>query len=338
MLRFWYTVYKTFSRIQWRYMNSRPKSEDPVDLLADRVGLVCSDGYKWVVGKTPPVGHPQPFLLPKSGSGRGVPVSEEAYLQFATVGPSPDSFLGFANQHGLLGLRVGHFHSDETTAQYGESQYSWALAIDEYQQAFKVWTFIQARDTRGLERFFRSDDAWAIAQGWDCGSTMRYRHATDDLPLKNGASSLLDVALNGLAQQVSGHLGPRGVMYSTFDCFVPGCTINKTRVRVPGTVLYGLTCSFKRGQAPKVEPQIIPANLITAIWLQFSELVSGKRINRSCAVCGKLMDVSETARPGSKRMHDRCSLAQRMRRYRAKISGNNQEVENDGTDKQAKTR
>jgi len=62
-----------------------------------------------------------------------------------------------------------------------------------------------------------------------------------------------------------------------------------------------------------------PINLRAALWMQFSEIVTGTRKLRSCEICGDLMDVTNNTR--SKKVHDRCSQRESMRRYRRKRNG-----------------
>jgi hypothetical protein len=63
-------------------------------------------------------------------------------------------------------------------------------------------------------------------------------------------------------------------------------------------------------------PHISPRNLRFGLWLQVAEVVSGTKRIRPCEICGKWMDVSENNT--NKRVHEQCSLRERMRRYRSK--------------------
>lgn len=63
-----------------------------------------------------------------------------------------------------------------------------------------------------------------------------------------------------------------------------------------------------------LETHARPVNLITAMWLEIANIVTGvKRIGR-CAGCGEWMDVTENRR--NKRFHQRCALRGQMHRYR----------------------
>lgn len=306
-----YTVSKDVNRIHWRIqMNARPKSEDPVELISDRLGWVCLDGYRWINGRSGPKGQPNGFLFPRGPKGRLGPVSDEAYLEFAALDGSPESVLEFAGRHGRLGTGWEHFHSDETPMQWGESWSTWALSIQLFKDAFSIWDCIAAQDERQLHRVIASNPNQEV-----------YRFRAQEKIERHGVT-LVDAALAILVEKINAKIGAGRKMKGVpFGCFIPGCQAgeaNQRKVVFPGSLSYTLKWSANRGRA-KVKPQIVPANLQTAIWFQFSQLVTGEREVRPCQVCGKLMDITDTARKGSKRMHERCSLAKRMQRYRAKL-------------------
>jgi hypothetical protein len=62
-----------------------------------------------------------------------------------------------------------------------------------------------------------------------------------------------------------------------------------------------------------------PVNMRAALWMQFSEIVTGTRKIRACEICGDLMDVTNNTR--RKKVHDRCSQRECMQRYRRTRNG-----------------
>jgi hypothetical protein len=62
-----------------------------------------------------------------------------------------------------------------------------------------------------------------------------------------------------------------------------------------------------------------PINLRAALWMQLAEIVTKTKKIRRCEICEQLMDV--TNHTEAKRVHDRCSLRERMRRYRRARNG-----------------
>ena len=62
-----------------------------------------------------------------------------------------------------------------------------------------------------------------------------------------------------------------------------------------------------------------PVNMRAALWMQFSEIVTGTRKIRACEICGDLMDVTNHTR--RKKVHDRCSQRECMQRYRRTRNG-----------------
>jgi hypothetical protein len=72
------------------------------------------------------------------------------------------------------------------------------------------------------------------------------------------------------------------------------------------------------GRHDAIAGRVTPTALLSAIWLQFADWVTGSRVVRKCEKCQQWMDITESPRRGAKRMHERCSLALRMARYRRK--------------------
>src|ERR1700733_10551681 len=101
-------------------------------------------------------------------------------------------------------------------------------------------------------------------------------------------------------------------------CYLPRCT-EKLPSTTRSTPWVQYTLDVKRvGESIKLVPSIRATSLIAALWLQFSEYVSGSRRIRRCEECKQFMDVTECVRPGAKRVHDRCSHTACVRRWRMK--------------------
>jgi len=86
------------------------------------------------------------------------------------------------------------------------------------------------------------------------------------------------------------------------------------------TVLLSATGEFK--------PYTTPLNLLAAMWALYGKVITGNRRERPCEICGERLDVTENRK--HKRVHDSCSLRERMKRYRLKKKG--------GKDGKTKTR
>lgn len=70
-----------------------------------------------------------------------------------------------------------------------------------------------------------------------------------------------------------------------------------------------------------IEYSIVPIDLISAVWLQFAQLISGQKKIRQCEICREWMDVSRAARPNAKKVHTECSHALSVKKWRHKKKG-----------------
>ena len=72
-------------------------------------------------------------------------------------------------------------------------------------------------------------------------------------------------------------------------------------------------CRIPRGSR---SPQFVAKNLLGAIWLQFSQIVSGEVRLKRCAVCKRYMDVTDNR--STKTKHYKCARREQMKGFRAK--------------------
>jgi hypothetical protein len=288
-------------------MNSRPKTEEPIDLVTQGSWLV-SKSYRWVPGESG-VRKPREarFLIASEDAGAiRVKPPDDLYLELARLNTTEESILAFAARFGTLGLRREHFHSTECSEIFGESAPAWGQAIGEFQFWFRVWEAVENRDLRALGRML--SDARVPPEVF-------------------AARDLRKTALRAIVNSINNHLhawAPITVVHQ--GCFKQSCPFNTRPLpsKQLQYVSYELRVS-EIGGGNKITGHLNPSSLLVAAWLQLAEVACGQRRFRPCDICGQLMDVSKTARPGSKRVHGRCSLTQRMRRYRARLGGENEE-------------
>gem|GEM_PF-7034212 len=122
-------------------------------------------------------------------------------------------------------------------------------------------------------------------------------------------ANVLPFALTQLVHVINAHLWPD--VFGEINPTCLECGYACRRVSVKPHVFYAFRLS---GEA--VVPEVRPVGLLAAAWLGFGEVVSGQRRIRPCEVCGQWMDITDTARPTAKRMHERCAHARRVRRWR----------------------
>ena len=66
----------------------------------------------------------------------------------------------------------------------------------------------------------------------------------------------------------------------------------------------------------ELKPYIVPHHLLGALWFQLYQAIGGERQFKRCSICQEWMDVTGCRK--TKRMHDSCSLRERMYRWRNK--------------------
>jgi hypothetical protein len=304
-------------------MNIRATSEEPVELIAPGRGLIPVNGFQWVSGEHGArrgTAFQNRFLRPIAGGSKIEPLDTEAYLEFAELDSSEESLLGFAIKHGALGCARVHFHlpDNPVAQQSGETITDWLHEAGELRRWFEIWNMIAERKSRALMQHIRADDYFD-------------EYAERAMEGDRLLSSLRSRVVNRINEKMepSEYHRPDG-------CFLGQCRRNN----IPGSVIserlggvrYLLEYDRKKSGST-VRSQVQAQRLLSAIWLQFAEYVSGSRTIRRCEApdCQRWMDISDTARKGAKRLHDRCSTRLRMQRYRQKINGT--ETEEDGRKK-----
>jgi hypothetical protein len=289
---------------------NRPKSEEPVELVVPRAVPVPENGFRWVRGESgiDPSRRASGLFLVAKGGGRLLPVipPRDLYLEFLRVKPDEASTLEFANRFGKLGTAHEHFHSTECSERFGESARMWGHEIGVFQHWFEVWQNAESRNLFELRKILL-----------DSGVPLEDERLKESL-----TRDLVKTAKSYLVGEINRFLAPGvSIPLSNYQgCFYEGCSYKAKVPKITEHVSCELVLREERWRV-QIGLQLIPDKLLTTVWLQFAELVAGGRRVRPCDLCGQWMDISETARPGAKRIHERCSLARRMRKWRAKRRG-----------------
>jgi hypothetical protein len=287
-------------------MNSRPRSEEPFRLASSPPRSVPQNGFRWVSGQsghTVAQKHNGLFLVPNRGGGRVVMPPSDLYLKFLEVKPDSQSTLQFANRFGALGLHSEHFHSDDSSVQFGESAGDWGNAVREFQLYFGLWQMAEERNRIPLRELLIQVGA----------------------PLQNEAfksiltRNIVKTAKSYVVNRINRNLGAgvRFILPAYQTCFRKDCTGRTQPPKITAHVSWQLLLTDTRGRV-SVQMRLMPDTLLATIWFQFADLVCGSKVIRPCEECGKWMDISENARKASKRMHENCSLKRRMQKWRKK--------------------
>jgi hypothetical protein len=173
-----------------------------------------------------------------------------------------------------------------------------------------------------IQRAFR---IWQLAQGQDgirLNQLMKKAGISSSSPTGLPAevpTTPFNIAKDWVCNQINRQFSPGISLPRRLEaCYLPSCPVGRIFPELPqpsGHLTYALMLVAGRG-GPQVEPRLKPSTLLKTIWLQFADLVCGRRTIRICEVCKELMDITDAAHRNSKRMHDRCSRRVRMQRYR----------------------
>jgi len=268
------------------------------------------------------------------------PVLPDAYVEFAELAPEKDAIIQFANRHGWLGFpdcihtadvdpvkarglggwipvsQEGAVDGTALSSRYvvqGESLSRWKDEIHGYAAYFELWRAAKANDVNQLSKMIKRHKDVAFSFRW--GKSGRSRSP--------GNHGLSFISAANPSENPPRHRDfdldkfPAGSLIEPAKAFV----IRKINSKLKDNLFVGVRFTEGRRDPFRVEPYVVAKTLLAAIWLQFSELLTGVRAYKTCEICGKLMDVSECARKASKRVHDSCSNRRRMARYRNKLSG-----------------
>jgi hypothetical protein len=205
------------------------------------------------------------------------------FRNFAEVSSDRDSILAFANQYGMLGIGtwLGRFTPEKRTAgTRGETPQDWGEAIAAMRRAVELWRMVENRDVDRLSTLIRpSKTAWVYT---GAGSVARMEPVID-LP------------------QADDVVAPARFFVARW--------IND---RLQGSAMPQLRYEPETG---KWVIQLIPGNLLSAMWLQFAQSIARNKRYRTCKGCSRWFEIS-TDETGFRINREFCSDACKSRDYR----------------------
>jgi len=272
---------------------------------------VPEKGYKWIEGRVAKQGgeledRPTWVLTDNLTVGQEYRMKQYAPLfeftglfrTFANIPyESRDAILGFANEYGVLGISK-ILALPRTNAKpvatvegfpmgWGETLSDWEMQIDEMRRAIFIWEMVENRDELALKKFIRWQDA-VPPRGHSLGGVAGWVYDSHpDLPPiwvdpVRGAPS---------PQRTTQLIQPVLDLFRPGDVLVPASFMvqrwinNHLQEHVAPRLVYQLD----RG---KRVMQIVPSNLLSAMWLQFAQAIDGSRKYRKCKECGTWFELS----------------------------------------------
>jgi hypothetical protein len=225
------------------------------------------------------------------------------FRTFAETALTPEAIRAFANEYGLLGISV-FTGLDRSHPVLGERLSEWRKQILLFRRPFEVWELVRRRDSRQLACFFRWEQTPAgrgVTYEFPWDSQLGESLTPTDVPAEKGL-----IAAEHSHPEVMSYLKDQ-------DLILPALIYVQRKVneqlidKVAPRLLYDPNTG-------RLVFRMVPQTLIGALWLQFTQAISGNKELRQCGGCEKWFEVS----PGPQMRTTRqfCSVACRLRAFR----------------------
>jgi hypothetical protein len=258
-------------------------------------GEEFEDKERWVLTDDVAVGRPY-------GARQYQPLKAETglYRTFAFVSADDrEAILSFANEYGNLGVggRVMDLTESDDPARrlgvLGEPFEVWRTAIAEMRRAVALWDMTKAGDVAGLRRILRWQAAEKDAMGLGMEEGWCYR-----APDGRGA----------FVRQERGLFKPGDVL-TPASFLVQQWVNDNLRGRASPMLVYDLDLG-------RQVAQVVPHDLLTAMWLQFWQGIGGNKDYHSCKECGRWFELSSDQSAHRTVRREFCSDPCKSRDYR----------------------
>jgi hypothetical protein len=241
--------------------------------------------------------RPGSFLVPIAGRQKEVSVPEDLYLEFADL--KRDDIIDFANRFGTLRVSGEHFHREPGMQPcIGEPIEVWIRETDRFKAAINLWYEAKNGTRQTVRRLLSS------ILDPNVGTELRPPTRFFDDPMEHAR----EIVINTINRGMSPNQMPDR------PCALPECN-SEAMHWIDATRAWLRT---HKGADPDLV--IISTNLIKTLWTQFASLVAGKRKLKRCEAddcrLGGYMDVTDSERPGARRMHPTCAERLKKREYR----------------------
>lgn len=215
------------------------------------------------------------------------------FRDFATLEPTPEAILGFANRHGTLSdgrlLITTDESGDDDADLPGEPFRVWAEMIARMEFLLQLWHRVQASDKRKLEQYIEWTDIFGHR----------------GLRFKDGSGVFTTRDILG-APWLERVLRQRDVLFAAQ--FMLDSLVTE---QLAG----GLDAVLNRDGQQKPSLRFGPRDLRAALWLQFARAIEGDKEYLQCEHCRMWYEIG--SREGARSDKRFCSTACRARNWRA---------------------
>lgn len=223
------------------------------------------------------------------------PLDEESALfrEFADLNGSPDSFIEFADQHGLLlrSHRLNLWDGMVNKSIGADLLSSWGYEHWILKKAIEVWDLLQDKgEYHKLHRLVKWDKSGFYVEARD----------KDRAYLASSSVSTQDQAF------------PR---FKPGDAFLPAQYFVQTQINRKLRE-YRVNPMLLMSTGNKLKQYFVPENLLAAMWFQFFQAVTGEKRYKRCDICKKWVDVTDKNETWT--THSTCANRKRVAKSRKK--------------------
>ncbi len=221
-------------------------------------------------------------------------VEPPLWSQFADLDTDPASINKFANKYGWLGVGKWVITAGSERKKHmpiGERLTQWKDEIKTFKRVAQVWEWVQNEDAGKLGQVIVwHDNAVAFELKGDDGSILEFRLIAGEMEHPE--------------------------LFRTWERGKTTAPAKLYLLKVVNEHLAGVQPRLLLNKKGCLQEYIYPANLLSSVWYEFSQVLSGQRKIRRCEICHRIMDVTESR--SNKTQHTTCGNRERQDRMKAR--------------------
>ena len=279
--------------------------------------------------------YSSPFLIARPKLTSYIPTipfkgSPELFTLFAElpVGDDEESLkaiVNFTNQYGLItaGLLMDTSHINNGISNYSTTFYG--LSLDFYlsqiwamKNIFRIWNWIQEKNSSMLSKMIT----------WTNDDNIQYLFGEpENLDLFNSTGIKYDANGNCLTD-LKGYIAPRRQRlfdisnHKIFTDLVKDDYLFVAQLIVQKTInqkldKFPIKHCLLMDKTRKLKQFFVPSDLLSCMWFQFLQVVTGERKIKQCLYCNKWENVTD--KYSSWKYHQKCGTYARVKKHREQL-------------------
>lgn len=237
---------------------------------------------------------------------------------FTDMDSTPENFINFANKFGLL-KHAGILFSEKDKYAFGESVQFWYREQWMLKYAIYLWEWIKNNDKEKLSLVIQWKDEWHIDFQLASPQIMK-DFISNDFKWTGYAYSLLIGSLE-CCGNTDYHLTAK--IYSIHeirqqtkvgDILLPAIRLLQSIINYYLSTYPVKPTLFYNVKTMQYHQQLTPLNLLSAMWYQFQQVITGERQIKQCPICRQWSDVTNIK--GSWEKHRDCANWDRVTKRR----------------------